>query len=625
MARLEYSRPPESLAEELREVARDAKALRNELKRQNRLPDEFPAEPLSDLLEQLQTLNEGTAEGCRQPLSLARARLPQIRREHILTEARSAGQEKQGEAPPPLTRGMAVDKLLTALIGSVTTALDEYRRLAGEALAEESDTAPSQRLDQDAPDVKAADAAAAKAETVLGEAQKKAGDILRPDSAKGDDLKRQLSDAKRLFRLSRIELKMPAFVPEWYRGTVAAIKDYPALLKKTASALRVGADIADRANGVLSRFGDRMVKAVTDTVRDAAGQLDAFAKGREAARRKPDSGAAPSPGTPPEDFDLEKVYEMILAGHEPPASWRPWIYELDFSYVLLPDIAPLRNLFKLNSLRILDSNLPSFSDIAHLQFLERLSLHGTNVKSIEFLEGCRKIKHLDLSRTRVWNISYISFLRYINYLDISDTPVEDVSSLAGLNYLYKINLSKTRIVDIAPLSSVDSVIEVNLNYTHISTVAPFSKLSKINALFLQRTYVHDLLPLEALSDLQVLHVAGTKVSDLSPISKCESLRSLDISSTNVLDLHPLKNLTKLRRLHAALLNISDLSPLASLRGLEILDLRGGSASDLTQIAMLPNLKHVYVEKERIQTLARTLGREGVVTEGPWVERVQIDE
>ena len=87
MPALHHSKPPESLLRELNEVATDAAGLADELRRAQNLPADFPAAELLEVMVQLQALPNGTAEGCRQPLEYARARLPAIRRRFIKTEA----------------------------------------------------------------------------------------------------------------------------------------------------------------------------------------------------------------------------------------------------------------------------------------------------------------------------------------------------------------------------------------------------------------------------------------------------------------------------------------------------------------------------------------------------------
>ncbi len=132
MPKLTYEKPPESLADELRELSQNADALHNALSTSNLLPNEFPKDEVIELLKQFHAMAEGTAEGCRQPLEYARARLPAIRRSYIFTPARSSALGAGTEGPPPLMRGEAIDQCIGQLYASVGTALEEYRRLASE-------------------------------------------------------------------------------------------------------------------------------------------------------------------------------------------------------------------------------------------------------------------------------------------------------------------------------------------------------------------------------------------------------------------------------------------------------------------------------------------------------------
>jgi hypothetical protein len=154
---------------ELREVELNARALAADLAGANRLPSDFPAEQLQELLLELESLAAGTAEGCRQPLEYARARLPAIRRQFIKTEEESRQSWGDKDAPPPLTRGMMIDLRIGALVNSATTALDEYRSLASIEGDDAADTAPALEIDATAPDIVAAMAASKSAEQALSD------------------------------------------------------------------------------------------------------------------------------------------------------------------------------------------------------------------------------------------------------------------------------------------------------------------------------------------------------------------------------------------------------------------------------------------------------------------------
>jgi hypothetical protein len=190
---------------ELREVARDAIALTEPLTKPLNfaLPPDFPKDQLVEICRSLAQLPDGTAEGSRPALEYARNRLPAIRRAHVVSEELDVS---RGDVPPPVLRGSLIDHRLTSLIASVTTALDEYRRLAAEEPAEESKpeaaVAPFGEVTSDAV------AKSAQLEGKLAEARATVEETTNPTSRRADNLRREINDAVSLNRLARVELQM---------------------------------------------------------------------------------------------------------------------------------------------------------------------------------------------------------------------------------------------------------------------------------------------------------------------------------------------------------------------------------------------------------------------------------
>jgi hypothetical protein len=135
---LSHSQPDPGLARELREVARDAVALESALTTglNFELPPNFPRDQLVEMTRSLAQLPSGTGEGCQAALAYARNRLPAIRREHVLSEELDT-EASDPDATPAVVRGAFIDERLRHLIASVTTALDEYRRLVADETVDE--------------------------------------------------------------------------------------------------------------------------------------------------------------------------------------------------------------------------------------------------------------------------------------------------------------------------------------------------------------------------------------------------------------------------------------------------------------------------------------------------------
>ena len=393
MPKLTYTTPPLSLMRELREVESDASALAAELARAQYLPSDFPAEQFQELLVGLQSLPAGTAEGCRQPLEYARARLPAIRRQFIKTEEESRQSPADQDAPPPLTRGMTIDVRIGALVNSVTTALDEYRALASLQEDDATDTAPSLEIDPTSPDVVEAMAVSQSAERALGDHVNELERIARPDSVTADSLKRQMRDARALLSLARIELRMPAFVPRWYRKTIDAVLDYPGILRATATAIQMGVDVARPMFDAWHHFKGGFSRLVLDSIEHAATGLSTVARKWEVERAgRRDQAVADDTAAPPANFDLAAAHSIILRGETPPPSWQPWIKELNFSGANLNDLSPLARLTALQSLDLNATPVSDLSPLARLTALQSIDIGGSRVRDVSPLDHIPGLK-----------------------------------------------------------------------------------------------------------------------------------------------------------------------------------------------------------------------------------------
>lgn len=444
--------------QELREVASDAGALAVELARANRLPSDFPIEQLQELLVGLQSLPAGTAEGCRRPLEYARARLPAVRRQFIKTEVDSNQAPTDGDLPPPLTRGMTIDLRVGALVNSITTALDEYRALASVEDDDATDTAPSVEIDATSPDVARAMAASLGAERTLGEHVEELERIAEPGSVTADHLKRQMRDARGLLSLARIELRMPAFVPQWYRKTVDTITDYPRILRTTANAMQIGVDLSRVVVDAWHHFEHGFTHLVLGSFEKAATDLMALAGKWEKQRAGQGEDTAADDTAPPPDFDLAAVHEMILNGKTPPFSWRPWITALSFSRERnLSDLTPLENLFDLEDLDLTDTQVSDLTPLANLIALRNLRLVDTHVSVLTPLANLTALNHLGLAGTEISDVSPLENLIGLQYLDLAGTHVSDLAPLANLMALEYLGLSGTRVSDVALLSHIPNL------------------------------------------------------------------------------------------------------------------------------------------------------------------------
>src|SRR5262249_21173101 len=160
------------------------------------------------------------------------------RRQHIQTGDLPSTKE------PTLSRGALLDQRLGVLIASVSTALDEYRRLASEEGAvdfkAEAGIVPQKGSVGDAvEDSRKLDEALAQAEDTIET-------VSRPTSEPADNLQRQLRDARGLNRMASAEIRMPTVVVSWLRKTADTLKDYPTIIDRSVGAMQVSVDVVEK-------------------------------------------------------------------------------------------------------------------------------------------------------------------------------------------------------------------------------------------------------------------------------------------------------------------------------------------------------------------------------------------
>jgi hypothetical protein len=312
---LAHTQPPEALLRELHEVAHDACALMASLTTEINfpLPPDFPKDQLLDISRSLAQLPIGTAEGCRAPLEYARNRLPAIRREYVLSEELD-GPTNNADATPVVLRNSLIDERLRHLIASVSTALDEYRRLTFEELLDEPTLEREIIVPSD--DAEPAITQSLRLERELTSASEAVQKTTSQNSQPAGNLKRQIHDAEGVNRLARAELRMPKMVVRWHRRLVDFLRESPSLIRRTADTLELGVDVADISIERWHDFKRNSLKLVTDEIRKTC---DAFRAVADKLEQKSQSFSRRPPADASEDsLPFDTIFLLPILDLAPP-------------------------------------------------------------------------------------------------------------------------------------------------------------------------------------------------------------------------------------------------------------------------------------------------------------------
>ncbi|MCE1237540.1 MAG: hypothetical protein LWW93_14415 [Hyphomicrobiales bacterium] len=310
------------------------------------------------------------------------------------------------------------------------------------------------------------------------------------------------------------------------------------------------------------------------------------------------------PGEPPAGFDIQIVKEMILRGEAPPASWAPWVRELNFAFKSeFVDLSPLRPLFALRKLDLWGTGVSDLSPVSGATGLRHLEVAGTGVVDLSPASSATWLEYLDASRTSVVDLSLLSGATRLKKLILSGTGVSDLSPVSGATGLQLLNVSGTGVSDLSPVSGATGLQSLFLSATGVSDLSPVSGATGLQSLFLSDTGVSDLSPLSRATGLQSLDVSGTGVSDLSPVSKATGLQLLNVSDTGVSDLSPVSKATGLQSLNVSGTGVVDLSPLSGATELADLDISRTSVADLSPVSGAMGLTHLAISGTDVTDLS----------------------
>ena len=387
--------------------------------------------------------------------------------------------------------------------------------------------------------------------------------------------------------------------------TVEVMKELGSDLKETVEGLRdwVAVDVRTAGNWVAkaTERSWRGLRTVVTLVRERASvdQLNHVQSDQNAAK--------------PAGFDLDKVYDMILAGMPPPSSWRPWITDLNFIKRPLRNLGPLAELPKLRTLRLSAADVRDLGPLTGLSSLETLLLKNKGVREFAPLAGLINLKTLSLNNTDVRDLTPLSGLANLKTLSMNNTGVSDLAPLRGLTNLETLSLNGTSVSGLEPLAGFAYLETLRVDSTSVSDLEPLAGLASLRTLSLNGTGVSNLGPLSGLAKLETLCLDDTGVSDLRPLASLSSLKALWLNDTGIRDLTPLLDLANLEVLQLEDTGVSNLGPLAGLVNLRTLWLDGTSVSDLTPLSNLPKLEKVVVSSEHRQNeLAVTLGKRATI-------------
>lgn len=315
----------------------------------------------------------------------------------------------------------------------------------------------------------------------------------------------------------------------------------------------------------------------------------------------PVSGPLPTPPAaprrdPPPDFDIGEVKRLILAGKAPPATWVPYIHELDFRGTDLAELSPLAGLIELGTLNVDLTKLTSITPLQHLTNLHFISLNGTNVSDLSPLSKLPFLVTIACDSIPWSDIGQLGGMRNLRTLICHYTKISSLDRLEKASLLETLNIAGTNVSDLLPLAACSSLRNLEASNTKITSLHPLASLTNLEILTVTRTPIVTLDALEHHSALTTLDVSGTRITTVTKLRGLTQLGALSLDDTEVDNLDGLEGLTSLEWLSLAGTKVRSLKLLENLPRLQSLNITRTSIQDLSPLAAISTLKHLSLSK-----------------------------
>lgn len=338
-------------------------------------------------------------------------------------------------------------------------------------------------------------------------------------------------------------------------------------------------------------------------------------------------------------YDLKPLYAFSLLKH------------LDVSNARIPDLEPIRNLSKLETLIARKSLINSIEPIRYIPGIRILDISGTLVSDIKPLESYEALEVLNLSESRVDSIQVLKNLTKLRELNLSSLLLKSLEPIKSLQALEVLELSKIPLDTLDVLQNLINLKRLVVDQTLITNLEDLKELKNLEFLFIDNTPVRSLKPLESLSGLKMVYCDKTFVSkedalafmqlrpdvkviyesqelmawweSMSPdwrkvfgglvelsetptreeLHEVSYIKNLSISGNkSINNILPLVKLAALNSLDLSNSKIADLQPIANLFDLQSLDISNSEVSDLSPISKITSLKEIKLSNTPVTSI-----------------------
>ena len=254
------------------------------------------------------------------------------------------------------------------------------------------------------------------------------------------------------------------------------------------------------------------------------------------------------------------------------------------------------------------SSISGLNPLKDLKKLEFLRLSHNNIEDVTPLKELTNLKHLYISHNRIADVSSLGKLTNLVDFDISINYIADVSVAKNYNKMTMFNAIRNKITDISALKDITGLLILNVKQNDVKDIDCIKDLVKLETLNLEdNKNLGGIKVIKNLTKLKELNLNNCGIDDADVtgdiFAGLNGVVEIDLSNNRLTSVDFLANCTELNNLY---LDNNKLTSLDVLRGktkLTALRFSGNEVSDITPLAGNTGLTELRFSKNNVEDIA----------------------
>lgn len=292
---------------------------------------------------------------------------------------------------------------------------------------------------------------------------------------------------------------------------------------------------------------------------------------------------------------------------------------LRLSHNNIEDVTPLKDLTNLKHLYISHNRIADVSPLGKLTNLVDFDISINYIADVSVAKNYNKLTMFNAIRNKITDISYLDTITGLKILNVKKNNVSNIDSIKDLVGLEVLNLEDNKnLGGIKVIKNLTKLKELNLNNCGIDdadvTGDIFAGLTKAVEIDLSNNSLTSVNFLANCNELNNLYLDNNKLTNLDVLRDKTKLTALRFSGNEVSDITPLAGHTGLTELRFSKNNVEDIAVISAFSELGSIELNGNKVYDFTPLSGLTSLYEAVIDGQNVDYKSEAVNVSGLTAE-----------